>query len=97
MIFNYIIKSEIGVEVNSNGELFTKIEKSSITSPQDALNIYEEHLARKFFPYILKRDGRNWKTITAEELQKDIEKNKKPKGIKKAYQINAKKVGWLNI
>lgn len=60
MIFNYIIKSEIGIKLNTNGELFTEVEKSSTSSPVDAMKIYKEHLEHKLLPCISKRDGRVW-------------------------------------
>ena len=39
MVFNYIVKSTSGIEINSRGEIFEKVEKASLTYPQDAVLI----------------------------------------------------------
>lgn len=46
MVFNYIVKSTSGIEINSRGEIFEKVEKASLTYPQDAdlsiMNTYKK-------------------------------------------------------
>lgn len=56
MGFNYIVKSTSGIEINSRGEIFEKVEKASLTYPQDAVIIYNEHLQKKSFSYYLKKN-----------------------------------------
>lgn len=54
MGFNYIVKSTSGIEINSRGEIFEKVEKASLTYPQDAVIIYNEHLQKNLSPYLKK-------------------------------------------
>lgn len=54
MVFNYIVKSTSGIEINSRGEIFEKVEKASLTYPQDAVIIYNEHLQKNLSPYLKK-------------------------------------------
>jgi hypothetical protein len=83
MIFNYIVKSTSGIEINSRGEIFEKVEKASLTYPQDAVLIYNEHLQKNLSPIILKRIDKNWVEITLEQVKADY----KPIGLKKAYKV----------
>lgn len=83
MIFNYIVKSTSGIEINSRGEIFEKVEKASLTYPQDAVLIYNEHLQKNLSPIILKRIDKKWVEITLEQVKADY----KPKGLKKAYKV----------
>lgn len=83
MIFNYIVKSTSGIEINSRGEIFEKVEKSSLAYPQDAIIVYNEHLQKNLSPIILKRVDREWVEITLEQAKADY----KPRGLKKAYKV----------
>lgn len=83
MIFNYIVKSTSGIEINSRGEIFEKVEKASLTYPQDVVLIYNEHLQKNLSPIILKRIDKNWVEITLEQVKADY----KPIGLKKAYKV----------
>lgn len=83
MVFNYIVKSTSGIEINSKGEIFEKIEKASLTYPQDAVLIYNEHLQKNLSPIILKRIGKNWVEITLEQAKADY----KPIRVKRAYKV----------
>lgn len=83
MIFNYIVRSTTGIEINSSGEIFEKIEKASLTYPQDAVLVYNEHLQNNLSPIILKRVDKEWIQITLEQAKADY----KPKGLKKAYKV----------
>lgn len=83
MIFNYIVKSTSGIEINSRGEIFEKVEKASLTYPQDAVLIYNEYLQKNLSPIILKRIDKKWVEITLEQVKADY----KPIGLKKAYKV----------
>ena len=83
MGFNYIVKSTSGIEINSRGEIFEKVEKASLTYPQDAVLIYNEHLQKNLSPIILKRIGKHWVEITLEQAKADY----RPIGLKRAYKI----------
>lgn len=83
MVFNYIVKSTSGIEINSRGEIFEKVEKASLTYPQDAGLIYNEHLQKNLSPIILKRIGKHWVEITLEQAKADY----RPIGLKRAYKI----------
>lgn len=83
MIFNYIVKSTSGIEINSRGEIFEKVEKASLTYPQDVVLIYNEHLQKNLSPIILKRIDKKWVEITLEQVKADY----KSKGLKKAYKM----------
>ncbi len=83
MGFNYIVKSTSGIEINSRGEIFEKVEKASLTYPQDAVIIYNEHLQKNLSPIILKRMGKHWVEITLEQTKADY----RPIGLKRAYKI----------
>ena len=83
MVFNYIVKSTSGIEINSRGEIFEKVEKASRTYPQDAVLIYNEHLQKNLSPIILKRMGKHWVEITLEQAKADY----RPIGLKRAYKI----------
>ena len=83
MIFNYVVKSTSGIEIDSRGEIFEKVEKASLTSPQDAVIVYNEHLQKNLSPIILKRVKNNWEKVTIEEVKADY----RPKGVRKAYQV----------
>lgn len=83
MVFNYIVKSTSGIEINSRGEIFEKVEKASLTYPQDAVIVYNEHLQKKLSPIILKKVDKKWVEITLEQAKEDY----KPKGVKKAYKV----------
>lgn len=83
MVFNYIVKSTSGIEINSRGEIFEKVEKASLTYPQDAVLIYNEHLQKNLSPIILKRMGKYWVEITLEQAKADY----RPIGLKRAYKI----------
>lgn len=83
MVFNYIVKSTSGIEINSRGEIFEKVEKASLTYPQDAVLIYNEHLQKNLSPIILKRMGKHWVEITLEQTKADY----RPIGLKRAYKI----------
>lgn len=84
MIFNYIVKSTFGIEINSKGEIFEKVEKASLTYPQDAVMVYNEHLQKKLTPIILKRVDRDWIEISLEQAKSDY----RPIGLKKDYKVN---------
>lgn len=83
MVFNCIVKSTSGIEINSRGEIFEKVEKASLTYPQDAVLIYNEHLQKNLSPIILKRMGKHWVEITLEQAKADY----RPIGLKRAYKI----------
>lgn len=83
MVFNYIVKSTSGIEINSKGEIFEKVEKASLTYPQDAVLIYNEHLQKNLSPIILKRIGKNWVEITLEQAKADY----KPIRVKRTYKV----------
>lgn len=83
MVFNYIVKSTSGIEINSREEIFEKVEKASLTYPQDAVLIYNEHLQKNLSPIILKRIGKHWIEITLEQAKADY----RPIGLKRAYKI----------
>ena len=83
MGFNYIVKSTSGIYFNSRGEIFEKVEKASLTYPQDAVIIYNEHLQKNLSPIILKRMGKHWVEITLEQTKADY----RPIGLKRAYKI----------
>lgn len=83
MVFNYIVKSISGIEINFRGEIFEKVEKSSLTYPQDAIIVYNEHLQKNLSPIILKRVNRDWIEITLEQAKADY----KPRGLKKSYKV----------
>ena len=83
MIFNYIVKSTFGIEINSKGEIFEKVEKASLTYPQDAVMVYNEHLQKKLDPIILKRIDRDWIEISLEQAKSDY----RPIGLKKDYKV----------
>lgn len=83
MGFNYIVKSTSGIEINSRGEIFEKVEKASLTYPQDAVIIYNEHLQKNLPPIILKRIDKHWVEITLEQAKADY----RPVGVKKAYKV----------
>lgn len=83
MVFNYIVKSTSGIEINSRGEIFEKAEKASLTYPQDAVLIYNEHLQKNLSPIILKRMGKHWVEITLEQAKADY----RSIGLKRAYKI----------
>lgn len=83
MIFNYIVKSTSGIEINSRGEIFEKVEKASLAYPQDAIIVYNEHLQKNLSPIILKRVNRDWIEITLEQAKADY----KPRRLKKAYKV----------
>lgn len=83
MVFNYIVKSTSGIEITSSGEIFEKVEKASLTYPQDAVLIYNEHLQKNLSPIILKRIGKNWVEITLEQVKADY----KPIRVKRAYKV----------
>ena len=83
MVFNSIVKSTSGIEINSRGEVFEKVEKASLTYPQDAVLIYNEHLQKNLSPIILKRIGKHWVEITLEQAKADY----RPIGLKRAYKI----------
>lgn len=83
MVFNYIVKSTSGIEINSRGEIFEKVEKASLTYPQDAVLIYNEHLQKNLSPIILKRMGKHWVEITLEQAKADY----RSIGLKRAYKI----------
>lgn len=89
MVFNYIIKSYKGIKLTSTGELLNDVKKDVVTSPIDALKIYQEHKCLGLDPEILKRVDRNWIEIKEKDLEQDKAKMKtvKVKGIKKAFQI----------
>lgn len=97
MIFNYIVKSVVGVYIDENGEVFNKVEKSSFSSPVDVLDSYKKHLDMGYNPVILKRDGHKWNPVTVLTIQLDVRKKRKTKGVKKAYRVNIKNIGWLNV
>ena len=83
MVFNYIVKGTSGIEISSRGEIFEKVEKASLTYPQDAVLIYNEHLQKNLSPIILKRIGKHWVEITLEQAKADY----RPIGLKRAYKI----------
>lgn len=83
MIFNYIVKSTFGIEINSKGEIFEKVEKASLTYPQDAVMVYNEHLQKKLTPIILKRVDRDWIEISLEQAKSDY----RPIDLKKDYKV----------
>lgn len=83
MVFNYIVKSTSGIEINSRGEIFEKVEKASLTYPQDDVLIYNEHLQKNLSPIILKRMGKHWVEITLEQAKADY----RSIGLKRAYKI----------
>ena len=85
MVFNYIVKSTSGIEINSRGEIFEKVEKASLTYPQDAVLIYNEHLQKNLSPIILKRMGKHWVEITLEQAKADY----RSIGLKRAYKISS--------
>lgn len=89
MVFNYIIKSYKGIKLTSTGELLNDVKKDVVTSPIDALKVYQEHKRLGLDPDILKRVDRNWIEIKEKDLEQDKAKMKvaKVKGIKKAFQI----------
>lgn len=89
MVFNYIIKSYKGIKLTSTGELLNDVKKDVVTSPIDALKVYQEHKRLGLDPEILKRVDRNWIEIKEKDLEQDKAKMKvaKVKGIKKAFQI----------
>ena len=89
MVFNYIIKSYKGIKLTSTGELLNDVKKDVVTSPIDALKVYQEHKKLGLDPEILKRVGRNWMEIKEKDLEQDKAKMKtvKAKGLKKAFQI----------
>lgn len=43
MVFNYIIKSYIGIKISDTGDIFNDVKKDVVTSPIDALKVYQEH------------------------------------------------------
>lgn len=83
MVFNYIVKSTSGIEINSRGEIFEKVEKASLTYPQDAVIVYNEHLQKKLSPIILKKVDKKWVEITLEQAKADY----KPIRVKRAYKV----------
>ena len=89
MVFNYIIKSYKGIKLTSTGELLNDVKKDVVTSPIDALKVYQEHKRSGLDPEILKRVDRNWIEIKEKDLEQDKAKMKtlKVKGLKKAFQI----------
>ena len=89
MVFNYIIKSYKGIKLTSTGELLNDVKKDVVTSPIDALKVYQEHKRLGLDPEILKRVDRNWIEIKEKDLEQDKAKMKavKVKGLKKAFQI----------
>lgn len=89
MVFNYIVKSYKGIKLTSTGELLNDVKKDVVTSPIDALKVYQEHKRLGLDPEILKRVDRNWMEIKEKDLEQDKAKMKtvKVKGIKKAFQI----------
>lgn len=43
MVFNYIIKSYKGIRISDTGDIFNDVKKDVVTSPIDALKVYQEH------------------------------------------------------
>lgn len=83
MVYNYIIKSQLGTVIIDEKE-FVKVEK-------DALKDYKRHIKNNLNPVILKRDKNTWKEITVLELKKDLQGAKKLPGVRKAFKV---KSGW---
>lgn len=90
MVYNYIIKSQLGTVIIDRKEL-AKVEKDASTNSTDALKDYKRHIKNNLNPVILKRDKNTWKEITVLELKKDIQGAKKLPGLRKAFKV---KSGW---
>lgn len=90
MIYNYIIKSQLGTVI-IDGKEFVKGEKDASTNSIDALKDYKRHIKNNLNPVILKRDKNTWKEIIVLELKKDIQGAKKLPGLRKAFKV---KSGW---
>lgn len=97
MVFNYIIKSILGIEISTSCEVFNKVKKDVASSPYDARRLYIEHCDEGLNPIILKFKDRKYKEISLEEIQSDIEKKKAPAGAKKAIKSNKKNAKFLNM
>lgn len=90
MVYNYIIKSQLGTVI-IDGKEFVKVEKDASTNSTDVLKDYKRHIKNNLNPVILKRDENTWKEITVLELKKDIQGAKKLPGLRKAFKV---KSGW---